>query len=122
VPATHIAPPAAIENGTLVKDATAPDRAVPSVGPVEYDSCSMPAIRPRMWSGIVWFQSVWRKMTDDMSDAPAAASAMRAHLLNTGRLLLAQERAPGGGLAWAWGGEDGDGGRGEAPGAPADGR
>jgi DNA-binding GntR family transcriptional regulator len=49
-------------------------------------------------------------------DAPGAASAMRAHLLNTGRLLLAQERAPGGGLAWAWGGDDGDG---EAPGTAA---
>ena len=28
-----------------------------------------------MWSGIVWFHSVWRKMPDDMSAAPAAASA-----------------------------------------------
>jgi DNA-binding GntR family transcriptional regulator len=39
-------------------------------------------------------------------DAPAAAGAMRAHLLNTGRLLLAQELAPGGGLDWAWGGDE----------------
>ena len=35
VPATHRTPPAAIENGTLVNDATAPPRAVPSVGPIE---------------------------------------------------------------------------------------
>jgi DNA-binding GntR family transcriptional regulator len=34
-------------------------------------------------------------------DAPAAARAMRAHLLETGRLLLAQESAPGAALAWA---------------------
>ena len=31
-----------------------------------------------MWSGIVWFQSTCRKMPDDMSAAPAAASATRA--------------------------------------------
>ena len=35
VPTTQTAPPAAIENGTLVTDATAPPRAVPSVGPIE---------------------------------------------------------------------------------------
>jgi hypothetical protein len=44
-----------------VTDATAPERAVPSVGPIEYESCSMPASRPRMWSGIVWFHSVARE-------------------------------------------------------------
>jgi DNA-binding GntR family transcriptional regulator len=34
-------------------------------------------------------------------DAPGAARAMRAHLLETGRLLLAQESAPDIGLPWA---------------------
>jgi DNA-binding GntR family transcriptional regulator len=34
-------------------------------------------------------------------DARAAADAMRAHLLETGRLLLAQESAPAAGLPWA---------------------
>jgi DNA-binding GntR family transcriptional regulator len=34
-------------------------------------------------------------------DADAAARAMRAHLLETGRLLLAQESAPAAGLPWA---------------------
>ena len=34
-------------------------------------------------------------------DADAAAQAMRAHLLETGRLLLAQESAPAAGLPWA---------------------
>jgi DNA-binding GntR family transcriptional regulator len=34
-------------------------------------------------------------------DAAAAADAMRAHLLETGRLLLAQESAPVAGLPWA---------------------
>jgi DNA-binding GntR family transcriptional regulator len=33
-------------------------------------------------------------------DADAAARAMRAHLLETGRLLLAQESAPAAGLPW----------------------
>jgi DNA-binding GntR family transcriptional regulator len=33
-------------------------------------------------------------------DAAAAAKAMRAHLLETGRLLLAQESAPAVGLPW----------------------
>jgi len=58
---------------TLVSAASAPDCVVPSVGPIEYDSCSMPARRPRRLSGIVWFQIVARKMPDDMSAAPAAA-------------------------------------------------
>jgi DNA-binding GntR family transcriptional regulator len=34
-------------------------------------------------------------------DSPGAARAMRAHLLETGRLLLAQESAPAAGLPWA---------------------
>jgi DNA-binding GntR family transcriptional regulator len=34
-------------------------------------------------------------------DPRAAADAMRAHLLETGRLLLAQESAPAAGLPWA---------------------
>ena len=34
-------------------------------------------------------------------DAKAAAAAMRAHLVETGRLLLAQESAPTAGLPWA---------------------
>jgi DNA-binding GntR family transcriptional regulator len=34
-------------------------------------------------------------------DADGAARAMRAHLLETGRLLLAQESAPAAGLPWA---------------------
>jgi DNA-binding GntR family transcriptional regulator len=34
-------------------------------------------------------------------DSAAAADAMRAHLLETGRLLLAQESAPAAGLPWA---------------------
>jgi DNA-binding GntR family transcriptional regulator len=34
-------------------------------------------------------------------DADAAAEAMRAHLVETGRLLLAQESAPTAGLPWA---------------------
>jgi DNA-binding GntR family transcriptional regulator len=34
-------------------------------------------------------------------DAAGAARAMRAHLLETGRLLLAQESAPAAGLPWA---------------------
>jgi len=46
---------------------------VPSVGPIEYESCSMPASRPRRPSGIVWFHIVERKMPEDMSAAPAAA-------------------------------------------------
>ena len=33
-------------------------------------------------------------------DAEGAARAMRAHLLETGRLLLAQESAPAVGLPW----------------------
>jgi DNA-binding GntR family transcriptional regulator len=34
-------------------------------------------------------------------DADGAANAMRAHLVETGRLLLAQESAPAAGLPWA---------------------
>ena len=58
--------------------ATRPERVVPSVGPIEYESCSIPAIRPRIASGIVWFHIVARKIPEDMSAAPAAASASSA--------------------------------------------
>ena len=53
--------------------ASAPDCAVPSVGPIEHESCSIPASRPRRSSGIVWFHIVERKIPDDMSAAPASA-------------------------------------------------
>ena len=38
--------------------AATPASTLPSVGPIEYESISMPASRPRRWSGMVWFQMV----------------------------------------------------------------
>ena len=38
----------------------------------------MPAILPRIASGIVWFHITARKIPEDMSAAPAAASATSA--------------------------------------------
>jgi hypothetical protein len=68
-----VTPPATSAVRTPATAASAPDCVIPSVGPIEYESCSIPAGRPRRPSGIVWFQIVARKMADDMSAAPASA-------------------------------------------------
>ena len=53
--------------------ASAPDCDVPSVGPIDHESCSIPASLPRRSSGIVWFHRVARNIADAMSAAPARA-------------------------------------------------
>ena len=56
-----------------VTAATAPDRSCPAGGPAAYDSSSMPAIRPRRWSGIDCFHIASRKTPLHSSAPPATA-------------------------------------------------
>ena len=53
--------------------ATAPERSCPAGGPAAYDSSSMPAIRPRRWSGIDCFHIASRNTPLHSSAPPATA-------------------------------------------------
>ncbi len=61
-----------------IRSAIKAARALPSSGPDMYDSCSMPASRPRSSVGIVSFQIVMRNTPLAMSAAPASARHRRA--------------------------------------------
>ena len=61
-----------IERASPNCSAMKPARALPSNGPVMYESCSMLAIRPRNDGGIVSFQIVIRNRPLTMSAAPAS--------------------------------------------------
>jgi hypothetical protein len=50
-----------------------PARTCPPSGPTEYDNISMPASRPRIASGMVWFHTVPRNIAEIMSAEPARA-------------------------------------------------
>ncbi len=65
-------PPHTIERASPNCSAMKPARALPSNGPVMYESCSMLAMRPRSVQGIVSFQIVMRNKPLTMSAAPAS--------------------------------------------------